>query len=118
MARVAVACSVGVATPGSQRLDNHGHIADPVAGSSYATDKTAFEAALATLVADGASPTQAHVTSANSAYNTFKADLAAPPTAADIVLSVDLAKISSVSALELALKSMCNTLRGNKALSL
>lgn len=33
----------------------------------------AFEAALATLVADGASPTQAHVTSANNAYTTLAA---------------------------------------------
>jgi hypothetical protein len=32
----------------------------------------AFEAALATLVADGASPTQAHVTAVNSAYTTLK----------------------------------------------
>jgi hypothetical protein len=48
--------------------------------ASYTTDKTAFEAALATLVADGASPTQAHVTAANSAYTTFKGDLVAPGT--------------------------------------
>lgn len=32
----------------------------------------AFEAALATLVADGAVPTQAHVTAANNAYTTLK----------------------------------------------
>lgn len=32
-----------------------------------------FEAALATLVADGASPTQAHVTAANAAYTNVKA---------------------------------------------
>ena len=35
-------------------------------------DKVAWEAALAVLVADGASPTQAHVTTANNAYTTFK----------------------------------------------
>src|SRR4051794_1783141 len=43
----------------------------------FATDKTAFETALAVLVADGASPTQGHVTTANSAYTTLKGDL--PP---------------------------------------
>ena len=32
-----------------------------------------FEAALAVLVADGAAPTQAHVTTANSAYTNVKA---------------------------------------------
>jgi hypothetical protein len=48
--------------------------------AAYTTDKAAFEAALATLVADGASPTQAHVTTANNAYTTFKGDLVAPGT--------------------------------------
>lgn len=33
----------------------------------------AFEATLATLVADGASPTEAHVTAANDAYTALKA---------------------------------------------
>lgn len=32
-----------------------------------------FEAALATLVADGATPTEAHVTAANDAYTAVKA---------------------------------------------
>src|SRR5438094_647301 len=36
--------------------------------TNHATNKTAFESALATLVADGASPSQAHVTATNTAY--------------------------------------------------
>src|SRR5207237_260115 len=43
----------------------------PIDETTYRTDKAAFEAALAVCVADGASPTQAHVTSANNAYTTF-----------------------------------------------
>lgn len=43
--------------------------------SHFATQELAatFETALATLVADGASPTQAHVTAANNAYTAIKA---------------------------------------------
>jgi hypothetical protein len=47
----------------------------PMDDATYTTNKAAFESALATLVADGASPTQAHVTAANSAYATMKPDL-------------------------------------------
>jgi hypothetical protein len=38
---------------------------------------TALDAAMATLVADGASPTQAHVTAANSALTSFETALTA-----------------------------------------
>ena len=40
--------------------------------ASYGTARAAFEASLAVLVADGASPTQAHVTTANTNYSTLK----------------------------------------------
>jgi hypothetical protein len=49
-----------------------------------------FEAALATLVADGASPTQAHVTAANNAYTNVKA-----VWAKDAVLDYDRATINT-----------------------
>src|SRR5438552_4070356 len=38
---------------------------------THASNKVSFEAALATLVADAASPTQAHVTTANTAYTAW-----------------------------------------------
>lgn len=120
MARVAVSLSVGSTTPGRERFDNVGHSPDPVptvVASTYTTDKAAFEAALAVLVADGASPTQAHVTTCNNAYTTFKAELGGNPAAQDIVLSVDLAKITSVSQINFAVQTLLNILRGNKALS-
>ena len=43
--------------------------------TSFTTTKVAYEAALATLVADGATPTQAHVTAANSAYASYLAHI-------------------------------------------
>jgi hypothetical protein len=48
----------------------------PINDVQFSTNKTAFEAALAVLVADGASPTQAHVTTANTAYTTHLVELA------------------------------------------
>lgn len=49
-----------------------------------------FESALATLVADGASPTQAHVTAANNAYTNVKA-----VWAKDFVIDFDRANINT-----------------------
>ena len=43
--------------------------------TTYNTNRAAFESALAVCVADGATPTQAHVTAANSAWTTFAAGL-------------------------------------------
>jgi hypothetical protein len=51
-----------------------------------------FEAALAVLVADGASPTQAHVTTANNAYTNVKAIWAK-----DFVVDYDRANINTDS---------------------
>ncbi len=48
--------------------------------------QTSLDSAMATLVADGASPTQAHVTTANSAWSTYKTGLT---TAQAAVTGVD-----------------------------
>jgi len=44
--------------------------------ATYVTDAATFATALGVLVADGASPTQAHVNTANSAYTTLATDWA------------------------------------------
>ena len=65
--------------------------------ATFQTNIAAVKTAMATLVTDGASPTQAHVTSANNAYTTFKADLtyrhyvAADKTAFEAALAVCVA---------------------------
>lgn len=46
---------------------------DAVASAAQQELVATFEAALAVLVADGAAPTQAHVTTANAAYTNVKA---------------------------------------------
>lgn len=57
------------------------------------TSRTAFEATLATLVADGAAPTQAHVTAANNAYTTLQGNLASV-TADSATITADASTVA------------------------
>jgi hypothetical protein len=75
----------------------------------------AFEAALATLVADGASPTQAHVTAVNSAYTTLKTAQTAYAAAvaaltsgvsADVTLLWNVANVVTKNALRKAVAAI------------
>jgi len=74
--------------------------------SSAGTHGAAFTAALATLVADGASPTQAHVTAVNNAWTTYKTDIDAATAAgaaitADMTLYIgNVANVASLDKLE------------------
>lgn len=97
--------------------------------ATYVTDAATFAATLATLVADGASPTQAHVTAANSAYTTLAADWAAivavnalvaadGVTAAagytqDVVLDINLAKITGIGKLRSVLNQLLRAALGS-----
>jgi hypothetical protein len=68
--------STEIADNGSRyALTSLGATPGSIDDTSYGTDRAAFEAALVVCVADGASPTQAHVTAVNNAYTTFKYDL-------------------------------------------
>lgn len=60
----------------------------------------AFAAALATLVADGASPTQAHVTAVNNAYTTLAA---AQVTYAAAVAALSTTAVSATVAADVSL---------------
>ena len=60
-----------------------------------------FEAALAVLVADGASPTQAHVTTANNAYTNVKAIWAK-----DFVVDYDRANINTGNLKQQAIRAV------------
>lgn len=89
---------------------------------------TAFAAALAVLVADGASPTQAHVTTANSAWTTLKtaidlvvADVAAisagPAISADVVLAVNGATVLTKNKLDEIMRAMRWSIEGSSLLT-
>jgi hypothetical protein len=88
MARIAVSLSCVANTPGREQFSGIGGTADPLGGATYAST-------LATLLADGASPTQAHVTA-------FVAQTTAPPTHADVVVSINTATVPSIPALQAA----------------
>jgi hypothetical protein len=90
MARLALSLVAGSTTIGNENFSSPHAEADPA-------DQTALAAAMAVLVADAASPTQAHVTTANTALT------AITPVAKDLVVSFDKAKISSISSLRAAL---------------
>jgi hypothetical protein len=84
MANRSVTITVKHAIPNGGYSLGHGSVADP---NGTAPDYTTVAANIATLVADGASPTQAHVTTLNTNWGTYK-------TAADAYT----AKVGSVSA--------------------
>lgn len=60
-----------------------------------------FEAALAVLVADGASPTQAHVTTANNAYTNVKAVWTGA-----VVVDYDRASITNAGLIDQAMRAL------------
>lgn len=82
--------------------------------TAQGADNTAVDNAIATLVADGATPTQAHVTTLNTAWTALKADIAALDTSAtsaaltkatthsgyNAILSIDTAVVTSMNALK------------------
>lgn len=93
-----------------------------------AIDYTAFAAALAVLVADGASPTQAHVNTANSAWTTLKAlidttvtDVAAisagPALTGDVALYVNAATVLTKNKLDEILRAMRFIIEGSSLLT-
>jgi hypothetical protein len=109
MARMAFAFTCDRSTSENERFSG-GPVADMVAASGYAAAKTAFEAALATLVADGASPTQAHVTAADAAYTTLAATLAAPPSKTDMVVSIDMTNVPRLTTVKRAFDQVIQSL--------
>jgi hypothetical protein len=84
---------------------------------------TALEAALTTLVADGASPTQAHVTAVNDAYTTYEADIATQTAAitaaqaAPVLVNVVAATVLTYSNLTRAIASVLQRFAGSGLLT-
>lgn len=78
---------------------------DAVASSAQQELVATFEAALATLVADGASPTQAHVTAVNGAYTNVKAIWSK-----DFVVDYDRANINTSNLKQQAMRAMLQQL--------
>lgn len=103
MARFAVSCKVNA--DGSSAA---GVISDVV--NSVAT--TAVDTDVATLVADGAAPTQAHVNTLNTDWTALKAGTGAIPTNEDVVLSFDASVITTRTKLRNAVQALLLAVEG------
>lgn len=120
MARYAAGATIERRTAtGKTDIRAAGGVPDPVPATTYATTYAALAAAIAVLVADGASPTQAHVTTANNALTAFAADLASgvPVAHRDVVISFDASTVVTKTALREAVRSILQAVEGSNALT-
>ncbi len=109
MARRAVGLSVTSTVIGGEGFRGGGGVVDPI----NTVSTTAVAAAIAVLVADGASPTQAHVTTLNSAWTTLLAGTGGIPAVTDVVLSYDTTAVGSRSVLEAAVRKLLDGVRAS-----
>ena len=107
MARI----TIGVTISGSAY--SGGRAADAVNSVSTAT----VDANVATLVADGASPTQAHVTTLDTNWTALKAGTGAIPANTDVVVSINTANITSIASLRHALDQVVLIAMGGSELT-
>lgn len=114
MARWSYGATVLDTTVGSRDPIGAAHgIADVVQTVSSAT----VDADVATLVADGASPTQGHVNTLNTDWTALKAGLPGVPTTADVVISFDASAVGTRSVLRKAVQRLLEAIEGSNALS-
>lgn len=118
MATQSVNITIGQSTGNGQFSINEAANAGDVATSfsAYDTLATTMASTMATLVADGAAPTQAHVTAANNAYTALAASYAslkAQVNGRDFMVIVNLAKITSKNALLAVWNAALNIFSGS-----
>lgn len=108
MARVAWAASVSGTRNGNVNVSSSGAADDPYTGVAegvVATD-------VATLVADGASPTQAHVNTLNTDWTAFLAS-----ASGDVVLSVNTTNVTTKNQLRAAISRILEVVNGSGTLT-
>ncbi len=137
MARVAYACTLG-ASLGEGRFNSlaggapGGSIvtlattADTDAGTASGQLTTDVAAAVAVLVADGASPTQAHVNTLNTAWGLLATAIATAKTstaaakaagASNVVLDIDTAVVTTKNGVRAALRRLLHVIDGSELAS-
>lgn len=117
MARVAFACTLGQSL-GEGRFNSTAGSNPSVstaAATAAGTLTTNVAAAVAVLVADGASPTQAHVNTLNTAWGLLATAIAATNTAgsANVVLDIDVAVVTTQNAARDALRRITQAIEGS-----
>lgn len=108
MARFSIKVSIGT------KLTDFNGVDTGLRGGAYgaavtggATDPAAVAADVAVLVADGATPTQAHVTTLNTDWGTLNGGLTG-----DLVVSFDATKITTITQLRRALDMALQAMQG------
>lgn len=118
MARIAFGCTLG-GDLGQGRFGSSAGSVPPAATSAAiaaGTLTTNVAAAVAALVADGASPTQAHVTTLNTAWGLLATAIAAANTAAaaaNVVLDIDTSVVTTQNGVRHALRVLDHALKGS-----
>lgn len=105
MARVSVSLAVVGTVPAQGNaglFSNKGHVADV----TQTVASTTVAANIATLVADGASPTQAHVTTLNTNWALLLAGLPGIPPNADVIISYNTTNVVSKNILNRAIADL------------
>lgn len=118
MARIAFGCTLGQSLGEGRFSSNSGSVApaSTSAATAAGTLTTNVAAAVAVLVADGASPTQAHVTTLNTAWGPLATAVAAAntaSTAANVVLDIDTSVVTTKNGVKAAMRDLLRTLDGS-----
>lgn len=108
---VAFAVSIG------SKTDADGHYRTSPVGNGAMVLSTTATADMATLVADGASPTQAHVTAMNTAFGTFVGPVNSLHVANLVSVVFDSTTITTMNQLKAALKNLELQIRGSGLLT-
>lgn len=113
MAFVAAKATVNQALP-----EGHYNIDTQSVGGSGAVSTTAVATDVATLVADGASPTQAHVTTLNTDWGTLLAAInASNAVSGNVSIQYDASVVTTKNQLREAVRALMVFLEGNGALT-
>ena len=104
MARVAWAASVSGTRSGNVNVSAVSAADDPYTGAAEGV----VAADVATLVADGATPTQAHVTTLNTDWTAFLAS-----ATGDVVISVNTTNITTRNQLRAAVAAILRMVEGS-----
>ena len=106
MARVSYGCTLRTTL-----AQNAGFVMTSGSGGPIPS-QAAVEAAVATLEADGATPTQAHVTALRGVWNTLVSGLNAHDTGS-MVMDYDNAVLTTQNAVRAALRELQQTIAGS-----
>lgn len=118
MARIAFGATLGGNLGEGRFSTSSGSVAPAATNANTANGqlKTDVAAAVAVLVADGASPTQAHVTTLNAAWGLLSTAIAAAATgaaAANVVLDIDNSVVTTRNGVKAAVAELLRTVEGS-----